>query len=315
MKNFLSVVGLIGLLTAAVFIGISCNDFTSAGIPYTGDRIGLIHINGVITAEQGEMNPFMSTGGTSSETIVKQIEEAIKDDNIKAVVMRVNSPGGSAAASQEIFDAVQRYQKSGKKMIVSMGDVAASGGYFVAAPADIIYANPATLTGSIGVIMQLLNYEGLFDLVGLDQVTIKSGKYKDIGSPNRPMTPAEKKILQNILDEVHDQFKEAVMEGRGMSKADVDNIATGEIWSGRQAKEIGLVDELGGLKDALDHAATDCGLDVNDYVVSPLGEGSIFDELLRGFEMKFAPQFPQTDLRTMATSLYMNHLLMSMSMR
>lgn len=315
MKNFLSVIGLIVIITLAVFIGISCNDFTSAGIPYSGERVGLIHISGVITAEQSEMNPFMPTGGTSSETVVQQIDEAIKDDNIKAVVMRVNSPGGSAAASQEIFTAIQRYRQSGKKIIVSMGDVAASGGYFVAAPADIIYANPATLTGSIGVIMQLLNYEGLFDLIGLDEVTLKAGKYKDIGSPNRPMTPEEKKILQNILDEVHEQFKEAVMEGRGMTKNDVDKIATGEIWSGRQAKDLGLVDELGGLKDALDRAATEGGLNVDDYVVSPLGEGSIFDELLRGFEMKFAPSFPQTDLRTMATSLYMNHLLMRMSMR
>lgn len=315
MKNFLSFIGLVAIISLAVFFGMSCDELTTGGMPYTGERIGLIHIDGVITGQKSEINPFMTTGGTSSETVVEQLEEARKDSNIKAVVIRVNSPGGSAAASQEIFNAIKKYRESGKKVIISMGDLAASGGYYVSAPADAIYANPGTLVGSIGVIMQLMNYEGLFEMIGLDEVTIKSGKYKDIGNPMREITPQEKKILQNILDEVHKQFKEAVMEGRGMTAQEVDKIATGEIWSGRQAKDVGLVDELGGLKDALDRAATEGNLNVNDYIVSPLGEGTIFDEILKGFEMRSAPVLPITNTETLASSLFLNQMLMQSVMR
>ena len=315
MKNFLSFFGLVAIISLAVFAGMSCDELPSGGMSYTGERIGLIHIDGIITGQKGEMNPFMNSGGASSETIVEQLEEAGKDSNIKAIVIRVNSPGGSAAASQEIFSAIQDYRQSGKKVIISMGDLAASGGYYVSAPADAIYANPGTLVGSIGVIMQLMNYEGLFEMIGLDEVTLKAGKYKDIGSPTRDMTPEEKKILQNILDEVHQQFKEAVMEGRGMTAQEVEKIATGEIWSGRQAKEIGLVDELGGLKDALDRAATEGNLNVDDYVVSPLGEGTIFDEIMKGFEMRSAPLLPITNTGTLASNLFLNQMLLQSVMR
>jgi len=315
MKNFLSFIGLAAIISLAVFVGMSCDELPTGGMKYSGERIGLIHIDGIITAQKSEMSPFMSTGGVSSETIVEQLDEARKDSNIKAVVIRVNSPGGSAAASQEIFNAIQSYRKSGKKLIVSMGDLAASGGYYVSAPADAIYANPGTLVGSIGVIMQLLNYEGLFEKIGLDEVTFKAGKYKDIGSPMREITPQEKEILQNILNEVHKQFKEAVMEGRGMTADEIDKLATGEIWSGRQAKEVGLVDELGGLKDALDRAATEGNLNVDDYVVSPLGEGTILDEILKGFEMRSAPVLPITNTETLASSLFLNQMLMQSVMR
>ncbi|MFH1515711.1 MAG: signal peptide peptidase SppA [bacterium] len=315
MKNFLSFIGLAAIISLAVFVGMSCDELPTGGMKYSGERIGLIHVDGIITAQKSEMSPFMSTGGVSSETIVEQLDEARKDSNIKAVVIRVNSPGGSAAASQEIFNAIQSYRKSGKKLIVSMGDLAASGGYYVSAPADAIYANPGTLVGSIGVIMQLLNYEGLFEKIGLDEVTFKAGKYKDIGSPMREITPQEKEILQNILNEVHKQFKEAVMEGRGMTADEIDKLATGEIWSGRQAKEVGLVDELGGLKDALDRAATEGNLNVDDYVVSPLGEGTILDEILKGFEMRSAPVLPITNTETLASSLFLNQMLMQSVMR
>jgi protease-4 len=289
MRNILAIIGLIAIISAAAFCVASCTDFSSTNIAYSGERIGLIHINGIITTEKNEMNAFMPSGGSDSETVVQQLDEARKDPNVKAVVIRVNSPGGSAAGSQEIFQAINRFKGTGRKVIVSMGDVAASGGYYVAAPADIIYANAATLTGSIGVIMQIMNYEGLFDKIGLDDVTLKAGKYKDIGNPNRPMTEEEKAILQNILTEVHSQFKQAVMEGRKMTQAEVDQLATGEIWSGRQAKDKKLVDEVGSFKDALDRAAKEGGLNVDDYVVSPLGEGSIFDEIMKGFKMTFSP--------------------------
>lgn len=315
MRNTLAIIGLITIVAAVTFGIASCTDFSSSNIAYSGERIGLIHINGVITSEQNEMNAFMPTGGTDSETVVQQLDEARKDNNIKAVVIRVNSPGGSAAASQEIFQAINRFKTTGRKVIVSMGDVAASGGYYVSAPADIIYANSATLTGSIGVIMQMMNYEGLYEKIGLDTVTLKAGKYKDIGNPTRPMTEEEKAILQNILTEVHTQFKEAVMEGRGMTQEEVDKIATGEIWSGRQAKEKKLVDEVGSFKDALDRAAKEGGLDVEDYVVSPLGQGSIFDEIMKGFQMKFSPTIQIGGMPSnTSTGLYTDPTLLRMTM-
>lgn len=316
MRNTLAIIGLIAIVAAITFFVASCTDFSSTNIAYSGERIGLIHINGVITTEKNEMNAFMPTGGTDSETVVQQLDEARKDNNIKAVVIRVNSPGGSAAASQEIFQAITRFKTTGRKVIVSMGDVAASGGYYVSAPADIIYANAASLTGSIGVIMQIMNYEGLFEKIGLDDVTLKAGKYKDIGNPMRPMTDEEKAILQNILTEVHTQFKEAVMEGRGMTQDEVNKIATGEIWSGRQAKEKKLVDEVGSFKDALDRAAKEGGLDVEDYVVSPLGEGSIFDEIMKGFQMKFSPTIQIGGMPSnTSTGLYTDPTLLRMTMR
>lgn len=301
---------LMGLITGMFIAGFSCNDLTSGKLDYKGERIGLIHIEGIITGSHARPDPFLMASGTSSETVIKQLDEATKDKNVKAVVIRVNSPGGSAAASQEIFDAIKRFrERTNRKVYISMGDVAASGGYYVAAPADVIYADPATLTGSIGVIMNLINYEGLFEKIGLDEITLKSGEYKDIGSPIRTMTPAEKRILENILDDVHEQFKEAIMDGRGMSGDEIEKVATGEIWTGNQAKSIGLVDELGGLKDTLDRAAADSGLNVEDYVVSPLGEGSIFDQLFRGLQMGINPVIHINDPSPIPTGLFFNPLL------
>jgi protease-4 len=170
---------------------------------------------------------------------------------VRAIVLRVNSPGGSALASdlmsREVFET-----RGQKPIVVSMGDMAASGGYFIAAAADRIVAAPATLTGSIGVIMHLANYQGLMGKVGVQSVTIKAGRLKDIASPDRPMTAEERQLLQGIVDDTYDQFLTAVAEGRKMTKAQVKPLAEGRIYTGRQAYKVKLVDELGNAEVAED---------------------------------------------------------------
>jgi protease IV len=224
-----------------------------------GDRIGLIYISGVIHAGRST-GSFLSEDTSGSDSLVRILDRVSRDDGVKAIVIRVNSPGGSAAASQEIYKAVKEAKKHGKLIVVSMGDVAASGGYYVSAPADVIFADPATLTGSIGVIASFLNYQGLFEKLGLSETTIKSVEHKDIGSPYREMTQAEKEILQKAIDGVHEQFIRDVAEGRGIKLKDVVKIADGSVYTGEQAIEIKLVDKLGGLQDAIEYAAKKTGL-------------------------------------------------------
>jgi protease-4 len=216
----------------------------------------------------------------SSPQLCKDLYEIAADDTVKAVVLRVNSPGGSAAGSDEIYRAIRYVQSKKKVVVVSMGDVAASGGYYISAPADYIFANGATLTGSIGVIFQLMNFEGLAKKVGVDDVTLHAGKYKDIGNPFRPMKPEEKDILTALLTDVHDQFIKAVADGRSkkMSEAKVREIATGQIWTGHTAVAVGLVDEVGGLRAAEEKAKSLAGLDPGTEVVK-YGGGGFFDSL------------------------------------
>lgn len=165
--------------------------------------------------------------------------------------MRVNSPGGSSAASDEIYRELKKFKKTGKPVVISMGDIATSGGYYISAIADQIYANPSTITGSIGVIMQFKNLQDLYDKLGVDSITFKSGPYKDIGNPDRKLTAEEKELLQNMVDEVYQEFLTAVAEGRSMSKSKVEKLADGRIYNGRKAKKLGLVDEMGTFYDAV----------------------------------------------------------------
>lgn len=270
---------IITIIFGALLLGTisSCAVPTSTSI--FGDRIGLLYVEGIIMSGSAGGDLFFPTGGATSDHIVEVVSQAIDDNGIKALVVRINSPGGSAAASQEIYEIFEDFSDTGRPVIVSMGDIAASGGYYIAAPADEIFANPATLTGSIGVIMQLMNYEGLYDLIGLSENTITSGEFKDIGSGTRPMTGEEEEMLQNMLDQVHDQFKDAVMEGRGFTDEEIDDIATGMIFNGEEAVDLGLIDKLGGLNDALNRAAELANLG-DDYTVDHLGEVGLLDELL-----------------------------------
>jgi len=198
---------------------------------------------------------------------LRQIKSYTNNSSVKAIVVRVNSPGGAVAPSQELYEELKRAKEKGKKVVVSMGSVAASGGYYLACAADEIYANPGTITGSIGVIAEFPNIEGLMDKVGIKFETIKTGKYKDTGSMFRPMNEDEYDLLQDMLMDVYDQFVEAVAEGRGMPIKKVREYADGRVFSGRQALEYGFVDALGTQSDAIERAATLAGIKGKPHVI------------------------------------------------
>ncbi len=207
----------------------------------TGARVAIVEAKGTI----GDLQ-----NGIDADKIVKLLRKYEKDDDVKAIVLRVDSPGGSVAPSQEIHDAVKRI-KAKKKVVVSMGGLAASGGYYISAPADKIYAEPGTLTGSIGVIFMHFNVRGLLEWAHVDETTLKTGKYKDTLSPFRPLQDTDREEIQGISDDVYSQFVKAVAEGRKLPEAKVREIAEGRIYTGQKAKQLKLVDELGGLDDAV----------------------------------------------------------------
>ena len=212
-------------------------------------NIAVIYAVGeIISGESGQ-------GKMGSETIVKAIRKAKNDSLIKAVVLRVNSPGGSALASETILREME-LAKMSKPVVVSMGDVAASGGYYISCKADTIVANPTTITGSIGVFGMLLNLEKMMEnKLGITTDRVKTNQYADLGSPTRALTTSERDIIQNQVERIYDTFITNVSEGRNMTKAEVDAIGQGRVWTGEDAKELGLVDVLGGLEDAIEIAA------------------------------------------------------------
>ncbi|HEY6839015.1 MAG TPA: signal peptide peptidase SppA, partial [Geobacteraceae bacterium] len=191
-----------------------------------GTGVGLVEVKGMII---------------DSQATVKQLHDFAKADNVKAVVVRIDSPGGIVGPSQEISAEVKKLAAR-KNVVVSMGSVAASGGYYVAAPASVIYANPGTITGSIGVLMKFSNLEGLMGKIGMKAFTLKTGKFKDVGSPVRTMTDEEKAMLQGVIDSTHGQFVRAVAEGRKLPPEAVRQIADGRIFTGEQALSLKLID-------------------------------------------------------------------------
>jgi protease-4 len=243
-KNPVLIVLVTAAALGALFFGIvfmvsllSGHKGTSARLQVVGaDKIALVRIEGLLV---------------SSEHVVEELNDYADDSSIKAIVLRIDSPGGGVVVSQEIYNAVKNARKEGKKVVASMGTVAASGGYYVAAAADRIVANPGTLTGSIGVKMEFANIEKLLEKLGVRGVVVKAGEYKDVGSPFRDMSEPEKKILQDVIDDVHSQFIKAVAEGRKMQEADVRTVADGRIFTGRQALDLKLVDQLGDLADSI----------------------------------------------------------------
>ena len=229
------------------------------------DKIGVVSVEGVIA---------------DSQVITEQLDEFGKEDSIVAVVLRVDSPGGGVAASQEIYDAVIELKKK-KKVVVSMGSVAASGGLLVACAADKIVANPGTITGSISAIMQFANVEELMKKIGLKSSVVKSGQYKDIGTPLRDMTPEEKVIIQDLVDDIYNQFVDVIVKERKLPREKVIQIADGRVFSGRKAKELGLVDYLGDMASAAKLASKLAGKDGKyDLVYPSKKRTSIFDYLL-----------------------------------
>jgi protease-4 len=200
-----------------------------------GENVGIVEVKGVIA---------------DPEPILTQLKEMRTNENVKAIVVRIDSPGGGVGPSQEIYNEVRK-TKQVKKVVASMGAIAASGGYYVAAAADHIVANAGTITGSISVIMEFANLEELLHKIGVGAFVIKSGEFKDVGSPLREMTAEEKRLLQGFIENVHEQFVTAIVEGRNMPQEKVAAIADGRILSGEQAKELGLLDSLGNLEDAI----------------------------------------------------------------
>jgi len=232
----------------------SITAITTKKAPVFTDRVALIRVEGIII--------------DSKETI-EQLKRYRDDRSVKAIVLRVDSPGGGVVPSQEIYEEIRKIKEKGeKKIVVSMGSLAASGGYYIACPADKIVANPGSITGSIGVIMELANIEGLLEKIGVKSIVIKSGKHKDIGSVLREMSVEEREILQKVLDDVHNQFIQAVAKGRGINEEEIRNIADGRIFTGIQAKEAGLVDEIGNLEDTIKLAAKISGIKGEPKIVT-----------------------------------------------
>ena len=223
--------------------------------PSYGARVGLVRVEGAIY---------------DSRQVIEDLESMASDSGIRAIVLRVDSPGGGAAAAQEISEYVRDVRELGVPIVASMGSIAASGGYYIACAADTILANPGTLTGSIGVIMSFSNFEELFGKIGMDFDVVKSGQFKDIGSWSREMTAEERALLQGTIDDIHSQFVEAVAAGRGMAFEDVAALADGRILSGRQALAAGLVDSLGTLEDAIHLAAWMGGIEGTPRVEEPV---------------------------------------------
>lgn len=230
------------------------------------ERVGVVEIKGLLT---------------DSATVIKQLERYQDDDSIKAIVIRINSPGGAVGPSQEILREVVKVRAK-KKIVASLGTVAASGGYYIASGADLIMANRGTATGSVGVIMQFANVEGLTKKVGLDFFNLKAGRYKDVGSPFRAMTPEDQAYLQGFIDNIYNQFINDVAQNRKIPLARMKTLAEGRLYTGEEAKEAGLVDEFGNLPDAIDKAGRLAGIKGKVKAVYPEKEGSSLLRLLLG---------------------------------
>ena len=229
-----------------------------------GPRVALVEVDGIIV---------------DVDDIVRELKGYRENPAVRAVVVRINSPGGVVGPTQEVHDALMRLRQAGKPVVASLGSVAASGGYYIAVAADQIYANPGTLTGSIGVIMQMANVDQLMKKVGVDYVVVKAGQFKDIGNFSRPMSPDERRVLQTLLDDVHAQFIDAVAAGRHLDRAQVVQFADGRVFSGTQAKGLKMVDALGGLEDAVTAAAKLAGIPTPPNVMAPRRRFSIMDLL------------------------------------
>jgi len=242
-----------------------------------GKKVGVVKVEGLIV---------------ESKEVVDQIHRFRDDESVAAVVLRIDSPGGTVGASQEISEEVKKLADK-KPVVVSMGGVAASGGYYIACPASTIMANPGTITGSIGVVMEITNLKDLLNWMKIDNYVIKSGEYKDAGSPYRDLDEDERELFQEIVDSMHAQFEETVAEGRGMDPEKVSELADGRIYNGKQAMELGLVDELGNLWDAIDKAGELGGIKGKPNVIWPPSPrptilGGLFGNLLPGWRNEAA---------------------------
>lgn len=225
------------------------------GFSLSADQVAVLDLQGIIL---------------DAKDFTDQLKQYGNRSGVRAVVLRINSPGGGVAASQEMYEAVRKFRaETRKKVVVSMSSVAASGGYYVACAADKIYANPGSITGSIGVIAEWFNYGDLLRWAKMEDIVIKSGALKDAGSPSRPLTESERAYFQGLIDNMYNQFVSAVAAGRKMKDDSVRKLADGRVYTGQEAKQNGLVDELGTLQDAIAAAAKMAGVSGEPSVITP----------------------------------------------
>ncbi len=278
---------ILGLVLAGLLLVVLANALLPELELYGEDRIAVIRVEGIILDAQSTIGDLKKYGESPA---------------VKAIVLRIDSPGGGVVPSQEIHDAIKRLRsKTNKAIIASMGTVAASGGYYIAVATDRIIANPGTLTGSIGVIMELANLEGLLKKIGVQSVVVKSGRYKDIGSPFRQMNTEDRRILQSVMDDVHRQFIEAVAEGRSLDIEEVRRFADGRVFTGRQAKDMNLIDELGDLQEAIRFAADLAGIEGEPRIVEPRKRFSLRDLV----ESRLGAALPRLDFQTGVSLKYL----------
>ncbi|RJP23519.1 MAG: signal peptide peptidase SppA [Candidatus Abyssobacteria bacterium SURF_5] len=263
-----------GMGLLAILIFVSYGDGGAWRFGGAGESVALLEVEGPIF---------------DGEETLTQLKEYIENPAAKAIVVRVNSPGGAVAPSQEIYEGLKRAKAQGKKVVVSMGSVAASGGYYIACAADEIYANPGTITGSIGVIAEFPNIQGLMEKIGIKFDIIKTGQFKDTGSVFRSMTPEEEDLIQKMLMDVYDQFVEAVAEGRNMPVEQVRQYADGRVFSGRQALEYGFVDALGTQYDAVMRAASLAGIEGEPQIIRKHKRRFPFGEFVENMLQLYLP--------------------------
>lgn len=244
--------------------------------------VAVIRIDGPITGGRDAGSVINGTNGVTSESLMKQFQSARKDPNAKAILVRINSPGGSTGATQEVAEEMDKIRSSGKPIIISMGDMCASAGYWLASKGNYIFATPATITGSIGVYMDYTNIEDLMNKLGIKNEKIKSGAHKDILSMYRPMTADEREMIQSMVDDIYNQFVQTVADGRKMDESKVRKIADGRILTGKQAQDLGLVDAMGNYYDALSYAASSGGIqnDVDHIPVKTYENSLSWQEIL-----------------------------------
>ncbi len=254
---------ILGSIVALFFLMLVLLRTMGSGTPI-GQKVAVIDIAGIIS---------------KSDATIKRIHTYRDDPSVKAIVLRIDTPGGSVAPVQEIFTELEKIEKP---IVASMGGSAASGGYYIACAADTIVANPGTLTGSIGVIMQFTRMKGLYDKVGLEHQVVKSGQFKDTGSPFRELTEQERAVLQATVDDVHNQFVDAIFTARGnlLTRAEVVELADGRIFSGKQALESKLIDQLGNLPDAIKIAGKLAGIEGKPRVFRPERRTSLLEQLI-----------------------------------
>lgn len=279
------------LLAIAIAAGTS-DSWRPHGVNEKGNGyVAVIRIDGPIYGGPDTEALFSNGGNVTSEQLMKEFKMARQDPQAKAILVRINSPGGSTGATQEISEEMDKIRSSGKPIIISMGDMCASAGYWLASKGNYIFATPATITGSIGVYMDYSNIEGLMDKLGVKNEKIKSGAHKDILSMYRPMTEEERVMVQSMVDDIYNQFVQTVADGRKMDEAKVRSIADGRILTGKQAQDLGLVDAMGNYYDALNYAASSGGIEGENIPVKSYSGGMSLRGILSGEARGFADIF------------------------